>query len=171
MKYNNDLTEEYVRSVLDYNPETGIFVWRVDKARSAKRGQRAGGISSRGYRYIRINGKKYLEHRLAYLVMVGDWPKNQIDHEDRIRSNNKWVNLRLSNQSQNNCNAKTKNKTGYKCVYKSGKKWMAVIRNKDLNLYAYLGSFLTKEEAALAYNEAAKKYYGKFAALNEVYND
>ena len=106
----NDLTQEYIKQILNYDPDTGEFVWRVNRHNRKLKGKIAGGISIKdhGYVEIRIDGKKYYAHRLAYLIMTGKWPKNEVDHMDRNRSNNILSNLRIVSQSDNckNCNRK-----------------------------------------------------------------
>ena len=69
-----------LRSLLDYNPDTGIFWWRMQPSRSVKAGAAAGSVSSKGYIVIRINGMKFMAHRLAWLHTHGVWPEHEIDH-------------------------------------------------------------------------------------------
>ena len=99
------LTQELLRERLHYDPDTGIFIWKIIQ-RSTRIGKRAGGIwSSKKYscRYRKINlyGRSYREHRLAYLYMTGEWPKDQVDHIDRDGENNIWSNLRQCDQLGN----------------------------------------------------------------------
>jgi hypothetical protein len=115
-------------------------------------------------RYTRI----YL-HR--YLLDLTD-PTAIVDHINGNTLDNRSINLRICNYSQNTQNSKRRstNTSGYKGVSfkKDIKKWEAYIcpNYKKRNL----GWFDTKEEAAKAYNEAASEYYGQFAKLNEVKN-
>ena len=111
-----------------------------------------------------------MEHRLVMEKHLGRYlqPNEFIDHKDRVVSNNQLENLRLCTLSQNQWNRlKQKNNTsGYKGVswHKQGKKWRAIIQ--IYYKYINLGLFPTKEEAASAYNEAAKKYHGEFANVS-----
>ena len=87
------LTQEYLKSILDYDLDTGIFTWKINKAKRTKIGDIAG-WSYNGYREIEINDKKYKAHRLAWLYVYGEMPNKLIDHIDGNRSNNKISNLR-----------------------------------------------------------------------------
>lgn len=92
----------------------------------------------------------------------------QCDHQDRNPLNNRKANLRKCNGTQNQYNQPIdkRNSTGYKGVtyHKKNDKYVAHIRNNGH--LTYLGSYETKEEAALAYNNAAKEIAGEFALLN-----
>lgn len=163
-----ELTQEYLKSVLNYCPESGVFTWRVKTCHKVTVGKVAGNINSRiGYRYIGIDGKAYLAHRLAWLYMTGKWPKDEIDHTNLNRSDNRITNLREANRSQNNSNTPVQknNKSGLKGVspVKDSKKrpWVAqiTVAGKQTNL----GRFETKELAHAAYCKAAEKHKGKYA--------
>lgn len=92
------------------------------------------------------------------------------DHKDRDIHNNQKENLRLATyqQSAANRSVQKNNKSGYKGVSwnSSRKKWYAFIVVDDRSIY--LGSFCNPKNAAFAYNEAAVKYFGEFAVLNQV---
>lgn len=140
---------------LDYNPWTGLFKWRAS-------GQEAGCINTHGYRVIRLEGPLYYSHRLAYLMTYGDWPKQEIDHIDGDRSNNRISNLRQATSRQNKANNVRVNKsTGLRGATKHRNKFMATIKIKGKK--TYLGLFDTAEEAHSAYIAAALKEYGEFA--------
>ena len=162
-----ELTQEYLKSILSYDPDTGVFIRLVSFGYRAKAGDIAGSPDKNGYLRICISGKSYKAHRLAWLYMTGEWPKDQIDHIDMEQSNNRFSNLREANYSQNQSNrpVRKNSKSGYKGVYflknKKDRPWMAQIKvmGKDI----YLGMFKTKEMAYSAYCKAAEKYQGDFA--------
>ncbi len=154
-----------LRRILDYNPENGVFVWKVRKSDKTKIGQVAGCFSR--YCLIRIDGKRYLAHRLAWLYMTGDWPSAQIDHANGDKFDNRWSNLRLATPSQNNANVgiRSNNTSGFKGVtwHKRNGAWQAQIAYG--NCYTYLGQFKTKEEAAAAYQSAASQMHKEYARV------
>ncbi|MEI6297329.1 MAG: hypothetical protein WCO84_06870 [bacterium] len=93
------ITQEYLKSILEYNPETGDFIWikkTNSKSNRIKVGDIAGTLDTNGYLKIQINGKCYQSHRLAWLYETGSWPKFQIDHKEGINipNFNKFSNLR-----------------------------------------------------------------------------
>lgn len=165
----NDLSAEYLKSVLNYAPETGVFTWCV-KHPSTRRYREAGyavANEKERRRRICVGGFGYLAHRLAWLWMTGKWPDYEIDHRDGDGLNNKWCNIREATPDQNGWN-KTKNKrnkSGYKGVSwdKVRKKWAAQIRYEKTN--HRLGFFDTVEEAHETYIAAAKKFHGEFARV------
>ena len=161
----NDFDVVYLKSILEYKPEAGSWDWFVSKG-NQKAGSKAGSIrKSDGYYRIKINGKEYVSHRLAWLYMTGEWPTNEIDHIDLNKLNNKWKNLREATHSQNMANVAllSNNTSGYKGVFwhKQNLKWMVQIKVNNKRIY--LGSFVNKEDAVEAYKKAAKKYFGEFA--------
>lgn len=88
-----ELDQQTLQSLLDYEPHTGLFFWLVNRG-SVQKGDLAGFLDDKGYIRICINGRGYRAHRLAFLYMTGRWPKETIDHKDRVRTNNEWSNLR-----------------------------------------------------------------------------
>jgi hypothetical protein len=160
------ITVDEVRKAVAYDPETGIFT-RLDhpgmrpQARARHAGKSAGYISNDGYWRIKIGPTKFLAHRLAWVLMTGEWPTAQLDHRDLDRSNNRWNNLRLATPSQNITNSPARAASGYKGVYRNGRKWRSRV---SLNgKFRYLGTFATPEQASDAYLAAAKLLYGEFA--------
>lgn len=163
------LTADYVRSILDYDPETGIFRWRVrsdvpDSWNTKYAGKIVSCTSSCGYLRVGINYRRYALHRLAWLCFYGEWPAEQIDHINCIKTDNKIVNLRQATPAENRRNvpARRNNVAGFKGVHwhKPRSKWLAQIRFDRKN--TYLGLFDTPEEAHAAYCEAAKRCHGDF---------
>ena len=165
------LTQERLREVLHYEPETGVFTWRVSRqGGSATVGKEAGGESVFGYVSIKIDGRRYFAHRLAFLYILGRFPEEQVDHINRDRSDNRWKNLREATASENqrNVSSWSTNTSGYKGVTFIARlsKYQAQIRHNSK--YIYLGIFDCPQEAASAYNAAARELHGDFAALSPV---
>lgn len=160
-----ELSHTRLLAFLKYEPETGEFIWRVRRDTDSPAGARAGARGGRGgYRSITIDGRKYLESRLAHFYVTGAWPLGQVDHRDGDVVNNRWLNLRVASPSQNSANRgpTRKNKSGFKGVspHVDGK-WIATICvNYEKK---YLGLHETKEQAAAAYAAAATAYFGEFA--------
>lgn len=159
------ISAEEARQLLDYNPKTGAFTWRVGRRGTAQAGSNAGSINTRGRPQIKIYGKRYLSHRLAWLITYGAWPKTQIDHINGQVDDNRLVNLRLATQSENlyNTRLRRNNTSGFKGVVwrASCGRWQARITvGGDRKS---LGHFLTPEEAYAAYCRAAAELHGDFA--------
>ena len=161
----------YIKSILDYCPDTGIFTYKVNRCRLAKAGQVAGSLwidkrnPNSKYYVITINGKLYMLHRLAYFYITGvDPAEKDIDHKNGNSLDNRFNNLRLATDSQNTRNQKKRktNTSGFKgvCWYKQTKKWIARIQVN--NKLIHLGYYTNKFYAALVYARAAKKYFGEF---------
>jgi hypothetical protein len=163
------LTQEYLKEILEYNPETGVWIWLISSG-CKKRDQQAGNINQKGYRRIYINGRFYMAHQLAWFYMIGKWPKEELDHKNNTPDDNRWNNLREATNHQNKYNRKNNvnNTSGIKGVHwhKNILMWNARIGVNGKKIH--LGYFTIKEDAARAYNEAAIKYYGEFARLNEI---
>jgi hypothetical protein len=165
------VTQERLRELFEYNPDTGLFT-RIKGVKKGAAGTVAGVVNKKlGYVMIGVDLKRYYAHRLAFVYMLGYMPE-QVDHIDRDRTNNRWSNLREASNKENNANKISPNvlNGGYRGVrqIKSGR-WAARIkvgkREKHIGVYA------TKEHAARAYNEAAKILFGDFAVLNNVEPD
>lgn len=153
-----------VRELLVYQPETGEFFYR-EKGDPAGTIKRAGGLR---YLYIRLRGKDWLAHRLAWAYMTGAWPaKATVDHKNGNCLDNKWKNLREANYSEQNANRRTRSdsKSGLKGVslHWSGR-WRARIRADGKR--KSLGMYDTAEEAYLAYCAAARQKFGEFARIS-----
>ena len=155
-----ELTAEYLRSILSYDPETGIFTRKVRTSTRVKVGDVAGSADGIGYLRIRLQSRKYKAHRLAWLYTYGEWPKDQIDHINRNRSDNRIANLREVTNKQNGQNRSkpSSNTSGYQGVHwnKQSSKWQVKIKHncKDIHLgyFAYL-------EEAISTRKAAEKLY------------
>jgi hypothetical protein len=148
------ITFEEANALLNYNPKTGMFTWKIDRGSTHKAGEITGSIRVGGYSKIAINKKSYCAHRLAWLLHYKEPPKHQIDHIDRDRLNNKISNLRDVTSSINNRNKAltSRNTTGYIGVRKKGNSYEAGITLNHRTIY--LGSFPTAAEASMAYLSA-----------------
>jgi hypothetical protein len=156
----NELTQQYLSEILDYNPVTGVFTWKVSRG-SNKAGNRAGSSHSRGYRVIRINGKNYKEHRLAWLYYYGYMPTKQLDHRSGVKDDNRIDNLREASNAENqqNLGKNINNTSGFTGVTydKRSGKWMARIKKDGKRIF--LGSFNTPELAYAAYLKAKSELH------------
>lgn len=157
-----ELTQERLKELLEYNPFTGLFTWLSAKG-SKTAGSLAGAVNTKGYVRIRLDNKTYLAHRLVWLYLYGRWPVEQLDHINGIRADNRRVNLRECNQSQNMANSRGHLKAivAYKGVYKNRQnsyRAELIHEGKRYNL----GCYLTPEEAKHAYDLKAKELQGEF---------
>lgn len=163
---DHHLTYDRLRELVDYNPSTGTFRWRVADRRR-KVGQKAGGAAL-GYWSLGIDKRKYQAHRLAWLYVYGAWPDGEVDHINRDRQDNRIQNLRLASREQNgaNCSLSRSNTSGVKGVTwcKRSGKWKAAIMVKRNRLN--LGYYDSVANAAAAYDSAAARAFGCFASLN-----
>ena len=160
----DSLSLDRLRSVLTFEPNTGIFRWRIPISKKSNEiGAKAGCINANGYVFIRVGCRQYLAHRLAWLYSHGEWPNAIVDHINGDRSDNRIDNLRLANKSLNGANAalSKRNRVGIKGVYQRNNRWAAQIRGNGRNLW--LGTYDTPQAAQAAYLTAAKEFFGEFA--------
>ncbi len=135
------ISHESLIALVSYDPMTGVFINRVNRGMKAKAGELSGhrrkNQSGIEYAFITINGRCYLAHRLAWLYVYGEFPKEQIDHINGNGTDNRIANLRECNQSQNgeNCGPRKNNTSGFIGVYfdKNNKKWVAYIKKNGIS--------------------------------------
>jgi len=158
------ITQNKVRELLDYNRETGVFIWKVSIKGTKGKGKEAGTLTSKGYRDVCVEGKKYGMHRLAFLYELGYVPEN-VDHINGIKSDNRWNNLRPATTSDNSCNCKGRGtRSGYKNVYydpRGKAKFFAIIRKNKKSYHT--GYFETAEEASKEACRLREYVHGEFA--------
>lgn len=168
--YIHPICQKVLKRILHYNPRTGIFIRLQNTATVRTKGKIAGWKdSSTGYIKISIDDKAYYSHRLAWLYMIGEWPEFEVDHVNGKVDDNRWKNIRLATHAENLRNRTKLNKNNTSGFYgvslfKRDKTWKAQITVN--NKVRYLRYFKNKKEAALEYDAAARKYFGKFATLN-----
>ena len=141
------MTQEYIRSILIYDVNTGIFTRKTDGANGKYRaGTVAGYTNKRGYVILNILKKNRRAHRIAFLYMIGKMPE-QVDHINRVKNDNRWSNLREADACINMKNQPTvkKNKCNFRGVYMNREKFRA--RIGDNGKMVCLGSFNTFKEA------------------------
>jgi hypothetical protein len=162
---SGDLTQERLKVLLHYDPETGIFTRLVQTGSRTRVGDVAGGVNVHGYRQVGVCGRLYYAHRLAWLYMTGEWPPHHTDHINGDRDDNRWPNLRLATHAQNLANSrKSKNNTsGLKGVSWDARKrkWFAQITVS--RRHHFLGYFDDPTSAHGAYIDAAEKHFVQFA--------
>jgi hypothetical protein len=166
-------SQERLKEILIYDPDTGIFTNKVSRGRGGKAGSPAGYLRKDGYITIKIDKIDYLAHRLAFLYMTGSIP-DLIDHKNRIRSDNRWINLREATSQSNNRNCTASSKSGYLGVHwnKQLQKWQVqVIDNNGKNIYGGVFDYLDLESAVIKANELRKSLHGSEAVIEDFYTD
>lgn len=148
------MNQEELKRLVVYNPNTGGFIRKKTNTPIINK------CGNKSYIKIYLNGKYYISHRLAWLYMTGDWPKNQIDHINHDFHDNRWCNLRDVTISENQRNAKLRvdNSSGIPGVSwnKNHKRWNSSIKIKGERVH--LGSFFGLFEACCARKSAEIKY-------------
>ena len=160
MPANQNLTLEELKSQVRYEPNTGNF-YRIarPKGSNAPMGLIKTKPTTLGYIRIRILGKKYMAHQLAYFYMTNTWPI-QIDHDNRNRSDNWWNNLKASNDAHNrkNMSRRKSNNTGTTGVIWVEKRQRYVVRITSNYKQKWLGQFKTRLAAEYVRHIANLKY-------------
>jgi hypothetical protein len=153
---------ETLRDFISYDKNTGKFHWTRPARYGARPGDVAGSMRKDGYWRIGFRGRQYLASRLAWWLVMGDWPSRYIDHANGIPLDNRFSNLRPATQSQNMANRRGSRPAGMKGVIPrpSGRFCSVVTCNGKPH---YLGTFDTAEEAHAAYAAKAAILHGNFA--------
>ena len=158
------ITQERLKELLYYDPDTGVFIWQVRRGGVVKAGSIAGhawlsGRSRTQYNMISINNKNYRAHRLAWLYVHGCWPLVGIDHIDGNGLNNRIENLREADQGENSRNRRLSrsNTSGIVGVAwaKDSNKWRANIRFRKVLIN--IGSYDNLFDAVCARKSAETK--------------
>lgn len=157
------MTQEELKSVITYNPETGVFRWLASKA--GRRAEAGTVLEPRGYVQLCIDGRRYLAHRLAWLYVHGVWPDSYVDHINRDPRDNRLANLRQATHAENlqNKGKSTNNTSGHLGVSwrKDCARWEArlMVNRKS----RHLGFFEHLEDAVSA-RKAAEQLHHPFRA-------
>jgi hypothetical protein len=150
------VSADRARALLTYESDTGNFRWRTNRKGGARAGSIAGSKMPNGYWKIGIDGREYLAHRIAWLMVHDRWPTDEIDHVNGNPTDNRLSNLREASRVENSQNFKPRrtNSSGHTGVSYSRAmgRWHAQIMIKRRNVH--LGYFDTKEAAANAYRSA-----------------
>ena len=154
------ISQSELKSVLSYDPDTGIFRWLARVSIRISINKIAGSSNGNGYIRLKIYGVKYHAHRLAFLYMTGSFPPDEVDHIDGDRSNNRWGNLRSVSHGDNCKNQRPREKAIQAPVGvhwdRSRSKWMASIKLAGGS--KHLGRFDEISDAIEARKVAEQKY-------------
>ena len=167
MNWSDFLLADHEAGTLIWKENVDIPTGRIRNMRNTRfAGKIAGNVGVNGYREVRLLGRLHKAHRILWEMAHGPIPKGYgIDHIDGNPGNNRLLNLRLANQSENNRNTgkPSHNTSGIKgvCFDKIQGKWMARIQHQGRTIN--LGRFQTKGLAAVARAKAAIRYHGEFA--------
>ncbi len=156
------LTASRARELLDYNPETGVFTWKVKASSRAMPGDLAGSLTKQGYWRVHVDGCAYKAHRLAWLHVHGEWPSQHIDHINGDKLDNRIANLRDVSLSVNQENRRAAEKGAASkllgvCWASARQTWQAQICVRGRRMF--LGYFKTEHEAHSAYLAAKRELH------------
>lgn len=162
------LTRDRLRHAVEYDAETGIFIWRTPR-QGIQVGAVAGSVDSKGgYVRFMLDGRHRLAHRMAWLHVHGEQPPGAIDHINRVKTDNRICNLRIATTQENawNRGVSKNNTSGFKGVTMDPRtgRWKSVCDSGGRHWF--LGTFDTKEDAAHAYDRFITRFGGEFAATN-----
>lgn len=154
--------EDRISECYSYDAESGSVTRKDGAQKHGNTKPDPCAVNKGGYAIVRFERGAVLVHRLAWLLMTGDWPKNEIDHINGIRLDNRWSNLRQCSNEENarNCKLYKNNKTGFKGVRKTktGRFSARIGARGSISL----GTFDTPEQASEAYVKAALSLHGNF---------
>ncbi len=154
------ITQKQIKELIHYDKDSGVFTWKVDRQNIAKKGMVAGSSASDNYLVLTLFNKQYKAHRIAWMYEYGHFPKDNIDHINGNKKDNRIINLRdvTSLINHKNMSIDKRNKSGKTGVtwHKLSKKWIANI-SVDKRL-VHLGYFENIEDAIKVRQEAENKY-------------
>jgi hypothetical protein len=157
-KDDQSITQEHVRSVFNYDPETGI-VTRINELTTPNRHLVGPNVGSRVHGHLRVfvGGRNVFMHRVIWLWMTGSWPSQTIDHINGIRDDNRWINLRDVSVQENSMNRRVAAKTSRSGIVgvhwdKAKRRYRAKIGINGVT--RYLGTFTDISDAQSARQRA-----------------
>ena len=156
----SDELAQKMTAALAYNVQTGLLTWASPTARNVTPGAAAGSLASNGYLHLKFGGRRYLAHRVVWLLAHGAWPSGVIDHINGDRRDNRLANLRdvdCATNMQNQRSAHANSASGVLGVVwrKEKRRWTASIKRDGKAVH--LGYFPTQEAARVAYVEAKRQ--------------
>lgn len=164
------ITQTYLCYLFSYNRRTGLLVWKNPLPPRGKVGVEPGWVDADGYRIVSIHGRRFPATHIIWKMVFGHWPRRFVDHKDGIKSGhgNRLNNLRLATNQQNMRNGArlVTNRAGFKGIHRRPETGMYRVCLTVDGRTIWLGQFHTAEEAAIAYDNAAKMEFGRFARLN-----
>ncbi len=165
--FDAGLAWERLNEILDIEPWSGLMFWKNVSSRRAKalNGKEAGTLNCHGYVQIGIDGRNYRRSRLMWFYVHRVWPKEEVDHENLKKDDDRIANLREATYSQNMYNrpCPKNNSTGHKGVDWRPKKSRFRARITAEGKTITVGHFLTLRDAIVARETAQLKHHGEFA--------
>lgn len=144
-----EINQAELHQLLSYNQTTGVFHWIKNRGGGARAGSVAGSVDAFGYIKIKIKSKDFRAHRLAWIFVFGVLPKNDIDHINGIKTDNRFVNLREATRGENLQNRDDRGGARGTNWHKATKKWQArICKNGKVH---HLGWFANRSDAHNAY--------------------
>lgn len=149
-------THSRVVELLDYNPDTGMFIRKRNAAPADRK-------HSDNYKAVKVGGKLFLSHRLAWFYMYKVWPEGEIDHINGVRTDNRISNLRVVTRTGNNQNIRTAKRSNKSCGLLGvthiprNNKWRAQIMVNRKKIH--IGLYDTPQDAHNAYIETKRKMH------------
>jgi hypothetical protein len=158
------LTADIARKIWSYDTDTGFFFWKESPKYDVLVGTRAGYFDGKYWR-LAYRGKRYKASRVAWLYTTGEWPKDQIDHINGDKLDDRIINLRNATNAQNckNRNLRSDNTLGVKGVHQTKRGFVAqVVVN---GVHVLNKTFGTLEAAQEAYIRTARAAHGEYARV------
>lgn len=159
-----ELTQQDVKALFDMDPEEGVLRWKTTIGYQAKQGQVAGYVSL-GYRMIKVRQIRYQAHRLIWLWVTGDWPKNEVDHINGNSLDNRFSNLRdvpVRTNLENRQKPSSSSTTGVMGVFPYGTRYVSRITSNGV--VHKVGVFETVEQASMAYQQAKRDLHAGYVS-------